>query len=475
MDDFALVRVGKDDPDAALELDSIEGSTGSVEIVVVCKQVPSSVGEGTTVFVWLGSDNDKGTPTAWKQGVRAVGEVILKEGGESYQDECVLTLNLRVFLRSSMDKMDMLRVSPSAYYWIAKMPIVGISAFSNQTVQVIKNDSATQDIRALLYLFGQFDERFRESFSSQFPSHAGLLDYFPPDPTGDGEKEKPDTLPLDNDDPLLRSVEELIEAGHRSFLFLGPPGTGKTYFAHRVAASIVESPEDQVEVVQFHQSFSYDDFVEGYIPTPASSESSRSPFTLKPKVFRRICERAQDNPDKLYVLVIDELNRGDSSRIFGELLTYIEDAYREKKFTLAYSGIEFAVPKNLVVLATMNPFDHSVADLDAALDRRFSKFSFDPDRAVISEHLNEAGCSEAFSEAVLSLFDDLQKFAPYGGLGHAFFLNVSDVPSLRRVWSHQLKFLFQRIFWDDETSLLQVSKRFSEAVQNAEEVEEGIG
>lgn len=456
MPNFVMTRVGKESREIAELLSSKVDPLGEEMVTIRCRQVPKDVEKNTCVFLWLGSDNDKGTATAWKQGLRAIGLVEKKEGGGAYHEECTLEVRVKLTLEHSVDKLDMLRYSSSAYYWLSTAPIIGVNAFSNQTVQAIHEEEETQDVRALIYLLSVIFDDFSDKFRVAFPELASLLDYYPPDPSGAKRGDGPEIFPqLDSEDPLLKDVKDLIRSGHKSFLFLGPPGTGKTYCAHRLANSLAGAADDQIEIIQFHQKFSYDDFVEGYIPNP-DNEGAGAPFKLKPKVFRQICERAQNNPDKPYILVIDELNRGDPSRVFGEVLTYIEDDYRETEFRLAYSGLTFSVPSNVYILATMNPYDHSVADLDAALDRRFMKFAFEPDGDLLAKSLEENGVEEDLRGEVVELFEELQKVAPYGGLGHSFFMKIRNRKDVKEVWDRQLKFIFNRIFWDDSSALEQV-------------------
>lgn len=152
----------------------------------------------------------------------------------------------------------------------------------------------------------------------------------------------------------------------------GAPGVGKTFAAKRLAYSLMgERDESRVELVQFHQNYSYEDFVMGYKP-------SGSGFELKRGVFCRFCGRAAADPDRDYFFIIDEVNRGNMSRIFGELLMLIEKDYRGEFASLAYSGERFTVPKNLYIIGMMNTADRSLAMIDYALRRRFGFFDMEP-------------------------------------------------------------------------------------------------
>ena len=137
----------------------------------------------------------------------------------------------------------------------------------------------------------------------------------------------------------------------KNLILQGPPGTGKTFIARRIAWCLIgHKDNDPIEMVQFHQSYAYEDFVEGYRPTETGG------FRRKPGVFRRFCDRAHANPDTPHVFIIDEINRGNLSRIFGELLMLIEHDKRSEDYAVAltYSEERFHVPENVHILGMMN-------------------------------------------------------------------------------------------------------------------------
>ena len=149
----------------------------------------------------------------------------------------------------------------------------------------------------------------------------------------------------------------------KNIILQGAPGVGKTYAAKRLAYSIMgEKDDDRIEFVQFHQNYSYEDFIMGYKPVEDG-------FELKYGIFYRFCQKAANHPDKDYFFIIDEINRGNMSKIFGELLMLIEADYRETKTTLAYNGLSFSVPKRLHIIGMMNTADRSLAMIDYALRR----------------------------------------------------------------------------------------------------------
>ena len=154
----------------------------------------------------------------------------------------------------------------------------------------------------------------------------------------------------------------------KNIILQGAPGVGKTFIAERLAYSIMGKKDDsRIRFVQFHQNYSYEDFVMGYKPV-------ENGFELKYGVFYHFCQEASDYPEKNYFFIIDEINRGNMSKIFGELLMLIERGYRGKKAALAYNGRLFSVPENIYIIGMMNTADRSLAMIDYALRRRFSFF-----------------------------------------------------------------------------------------------------
>lgn len=158
----------------------------------------------------------------------------------------------------------------------------------------------------------------------------------------------------------------------KNLILQGAPGVGKTFAAKRLAYSLIgEKDDSRIEFIQFHQNYSYEDFIMGYKPQEQG-------FKLTNGIFYRFCMTAADHPEKDYYFIIDEINRGNMSKIFGELLMLIEKDYRGTKATLAYSSTTFSVPKNLYMIGMMNTADRSLAMIDYALRRRFSFYEMEP-------------------------------------------------------------------------------------------------
>ena len=214
---------------------------------------------------------------------------------------------------------------------------------------------------------------------------------------------KPDEIEKYGRDDFLKEVymsgsqyDSLVSLlKNKSNLILqGAPGVGKTFAAKRLAYSMMgEKDESRIEFVQFHQNYSYEDFMMGYKPTETG-------FELKYGIFYRFCMIAANHPEKEYFFIIDEINRGNMSKIFGELLMLIEKDYRGTKTTLAYNGMSFSVPKNLYIIGMMNTADRSLAMIDYALRRRFSFFTMVPG-------FNSKGFKDYQSSLASSTFDHL--------------------------------------------------------------------
>jgi 5-methylcytosine-specific restriction protein B len=268
---------------------------------------------------------------------------------------------------------------------------------------------------------------------------------------------RPDDPGLSDNDPLLREVLTLLES-YGGVIFSGPPGTSKTWYAQAIGEWLADRDEARYRMIQFHPSYQYEDFVEGYVP-----RKDGSGFELQAKHFVAMCDAAKQDSGRRYVLVIDELSRGDPGRIFGEALTYVEHSKRGREFFLA-SGRPCVVPPNLVILATMNPLDRGVDEVDAAFERRFAKIAMEPSEAILNDFLVSNNVDEALSRDVRNFFRTLQRHAartPQAAVGHTFFRDVTDVESVRAVWRYQLRFLIDKAYRLEPATGEEVRQRFT--------------
>lgn len=216
---------------------------------------------------------------------------------------------------------------------------------------------------------------------------------------------------------------------HKKNLILqGAPGVGKTFAAKRLAYSIMgERDDSRIEFIQFHQNYSYEEFIMGYRP-------SGDTFELRKGIFYEFCKKAENAPELEFFFIIDEINRGNLSRIFGELLMLIENDYRGERATLAYNGETFAVPPNVHIIGMMNTADRSLAMIDYALRRRFSFFEMHPGFSTqgFKEHINNENC-EALNrviQVVEALNTEITQDPSLGRgfqIGHSYFIrNAKD-------------------------------------------------
>lgn len=218
----------------------------------------------------------------------------------------------------------------------------------------------------------------------------------------------------------------------KNIILQGPPGTGKTFIAKKLAYCLMEEKDDtKIEMIQFHQSYSYEDFMQGFRPKEDKS------FRLENGVFYRFCKKAQTDPGKKYFFVIDEINRGNLSKIFGELMLLIEKDKRgpENSVALTYSqGLEnrFYIPANVYIIGTMNTADRSLAIVDYALRRRFAFIDVVPlFNAKFRNTLIDKGVDEAIIDKIQSKIGRLnEKITSELGkgfqIGHSYFCNIPD-------------------------------------------------
>lgn len=261
-------------------------------------------------------------------------------------------------------------------------------------------------------------------------------------------------LSIQPDDPILTEVHQLLEDGYAGVVFVGPPGTSKSWHAVQVALALADGDQSRLRKVQFHRSYQYEQFVEGFVPNAEGTG-----FELRDQLMLRLMQDANTNRSATFVVLIDELSRSDPGRVFGELLTYMEPSRRDEPFLLASSGREVAVPPNIVFLATMNSRDKSVVDIDDAFDRRLAKIDFPPSETVLEKFLLSNGMEEAFRRRIVAFFKWVNGRYP---LGHTFFRSVKDADGLKRLWNTQLRFVFEKQFKYEPAVLSEIRDKFVE-------------
>lgn len=285
-------------------------------------------------------------------------------------------------------------------------------------------------------------------------------------------------------------------------ILYGPPGTGKTFNTINHALSIADLDfqketklrkeikerfdqlikEGKIVFTTFHQSMSYEDFIEGI--KPDTNKNGAVTYEVKSGIFKALCDSAKKDTNKNYVLIIDEINRGNVSQIFGELITLIEDDKRLGKsegitITLPYSKKEFGVPSNVFIIGTMNTADRSVEALDAALRRRFSFIEMPPKPDLIKTEgklkekagildvgdlgsIDLANLLEVINKRIEKLLDSDHQ------IGHSFFLPVSSISSLKEVFQNKIIPLLKEYFYGDFGKLgLVLGKGFFEPIETS--------
>ena len=241
----------------------------------------------------------------------------------------------------------------------------------------------------------------------------------------------------------------------QNIILQGSPGVGKTFSAKRLAYSILEEKDDsKVQLVQFHQNYTYEDFVMGYKPNEDGG------FYLRPGVFYNFCKRAQQHPDGKYFFIIDEINRGNLSKILGELMMLIEKDYRGETLVLPYNQEEFSVPKNLYIIGMMNTADRSLAMMDYALRRRFSFFEMKPGFSTDGFKAYQRSLANEDFAKLVSAIIDLNKVIESDDslgsgfcIGHSYLCNKTDVDRdwLKRVVKFDIAPMLREYWFDNDT------------------------
>ena len=280
------------------------------------------------------------------------------------------------------------------------------------------------------------------------------------------------------------SVEDGTEVTDFPFnqILYGPPGTGKTWRTRDLSLEIVgeittdkelnrkkfdelrfdsKSGKGRIAMITFHQNFAYEDFIEGI--RPVLDEEKTLSYEMRPGIFKLLVEAAKERQHERFVLIVDEINRGNIAKIFGDLITLIEDSRRtgrvdETNVTLPYSGESFGVPDNLYLIGTMNTADRSIQLLDTALRRRFTFIEMmpDPEHEGICRDIDGIDCTKllkAINERIAALLDREHQ------IGHTYLLNVDTIEKLSDAMQNRMFPLLQEYFFGDWAKIKAVFGR----------------
>ena len=275
------------------------------------------------------------------------------------------------------------------------------------------------------------------------------------------------TFPEYTEKDFLREVyinkdayDTLVDLIHikKNVILQGAPGVGKTFAAKRLAYSMMGvKDQSRVMMVQFHQSYTYEDFIEGFRPT-----SGEAGFEIKKGSFYNFCKKAEDDLDNDYFFIIDEINRGNLSKIFGELFMLIESDKRGNSLQLLYSDEKFNVPANVHIIGMMNTADRSLALLDYALRRRFAFFEMQPGFTSdgFVEYKKELGNDEfnkliACVENLNAAIEEDDSLGSGFCIGHSYFCNISNITdkTLSNIVEYEIVPLLKEYWYDEPTKI----------------------
>lgn len=437
--------------------------------------------EGRIVFISLGYNSDRNSNTTWPLGFYGIGHVSTEPYDDTanndpryYRFKIVVDVRFDEPLKKSFfinyrDAFDATFIGPE------------LSRDPNQALGKLADKRAVSVIRAVLDKYPFLKDKMDEIFTDdEFKNRVfGPVNMLVPKLVGnkdeflDAMSESSYEEIVDNSYTAEKFLEKAfidrnmydklcnLVRYKKNIILQGAPGVGKTYIAKKFAYSMIGKIIPQrVEMIQFHQNYSYEDFIMGYKP------KKRGGFTIKTGVFYSFCMRARNNPDREYFFIIDEINRGNLSKIFGELLMLIEDDKRNEKVKLAYRNEYFWVPDNIYIIGMMNTADRSLAMMDYALRRRFSFVDIEPafNNLKFREHLVSNNVSEEMADKIIKRLNDLNDVISNESLsglgkgfciGHSYFCKTPKEGQDESAWydsiiDYEIAPLLREYWWDDK-------------------------
>lgn len=398
---FVTMRLGKDSVQDIRAIDSRPGGIQdpAYELTVVCKQVPRSLQPGTFAILWLGSDNSKGMPTEWKQGLRAVAKLKDIKLGEKHNDDSTLTVSIGYIFGVSIDKIDLIDNYATAYKHFSMLPLVGLNDYSNQTVREI-DEGPRSDIGALIAACGKASATSLKDLFAVYPELTDLV------------RDSYDDI----SDGVLANEKALeISDKPRNWIFFGAPGTGKSYQLNDIAVG--SFAKGNVKRVTFYPDYTYSQFVGCFKPITRYKGGSDKPiseleayisYEFVPGPFLEVYVKAVQNPDENFLLIVEEINRANPAAVFGDVFQLLDrdvDGRSEYEVTvpremrdylsvflpeyatnahisdparlfseqnrLSMETKRLSLPPNMYIWATMNSADQGVFPMDTAFKRRW--------------------------------------------------------------------------------------------------------
>lgn len=344
-----------------------------------------------------------------------------------------------------------------------KIDDLGIDAI---TISISRAEALSKTEKDLYDDIKEYHDKYKDKYYELEKIVQGLT-------VKEDSKEKPET----KEKPGIKVKEEIHDEKSGKInsdfplnqILFGPPGTGKTYNTVNMALDIVcplagglkwetKSREEarrkyqeilpggRIVFVTFHQSMSYEDFIEGIKPEP--TKDGKITYAVKNGIFKELCAKAKEDKSQNYVMIIDEINRGNVANIFGELISLIEDdkrlgASEELCAELPYSHDIFSVPKNVYIIGTMNTADRSVEALDSALRRRFTFKEMMPKSELVPKENNVRSIFEIINQRIEVLKDREHQ------IGHSYFMGVNSEEGLKAVIYDKIIPLLQEYFYGD--------------------------
>jgi DNA polymerase III delta prime subunit len=273
---------------------------------------------------------------------------------------------------------------------------------------------------------------------------------------------------------LIADWATLLEE-RKQIIFYGPPGTGKTFVAENFGRHFLGN-NGEMRIIQFHPSYSYEDFVEGIRPkiTKGNNGSAQVEYEFNIGVLKALCQSAINNSEKKFILLIDEINRGNIAKIFGELIHCLEYRGEDHKVLLPYTQEEFFIPNNLYLIGTMNSADRSLALVDYALRRRFCFIAFMPDEQILQKWLDQNKISVDKGKLIdflhkinLKIRED-EKLGKHFQVGHSYFMRKNlDRKKLEGILNYNILPLLEEYYFEDEEAIKDVQKVFNDSFNSS--------